>query len=61
VGRGVRHAHGSCIENGEFGNVGKPAAAPGAYVLVTGDPTALAEKSGGVIPQQFIAVLRVEP
>jgi len=50
-----------CIENGRFGNVGKLAAAPGAYVFVTGDPTALAEKSGGVIPPQHIGVLRVEP
>jgi hypothetical protein len=50
-----------CIESGELGNVGKLAAAPGAYVLVTDDPTALAEKSGGVIPPQSLAVLRVLP
>lgn len=41
--------------------MGKLTAAPGAYVFVTNDPTALAEKSGGVIPQQSPAVLRVEP
>jgi hypothetical protein len=50
-----------CFENGRFGNVGKLVVAPGNYVFVTGDPTALAEKSGGVIPQQSLAVLRVLP
>ena len=50
-----------CIENGRYGNVGKLAAAAGAYVFVTDDPTALAEKSGGVIPPESIGVLRVEP
>jgi hypothetical protein len=50
-----------CFENGRYGNVGKLVAAPGAYVFVTDDPTALAEKSGGVIPPQSLGVLRVEP
>jgi hypothetical protein len=51
----------SGFENGEFGNVGKLVVAPGSYVFVTGDPTALAERSGGVIRQQSLAVLRVLP
>ena len=50
-----------CFENGEQGNVGRLAVAPGSYVFVTDDPTALAEMSGGVIPPQSMGVLRVEP
>jgi hypothetical protein len=50
-----------CFENGEQGSVGKLVVAPGSYVFVTDDPTALAERSGGVIPSQSIGVLRVEP
>lgn len=51
----------SGFENGRFGNVGKLVVAPGSYVFVTGDPTVLAEKSGGVIPPGSLGVLRVLP
>ena len=49
-----------CFENGsrERRQAGR---GPGRYAFVTDDPTALAEKSGGVIPQQSMAVLRAEP
>lgn len=54
-------SRGQSVENGRFGNVGKLVVAPGSYVSVAGDPTTLADESGGVIPQQSLGVLRVLP
>jgi hypothetical protein len=55
------HTSISGFSNGEFGNVAKLVVAPGRYAFLTDDPTALAEKSGGVVPPQSMAVLRVDP
>ncbi len=55
------HTSISGFSNGELGNVAKLAVVPGNYAFLTDDPTALAERSGGVVPPQSMAVLRVEP
>jgi hypothetical protein len=51
-----------CFGNGEtHGNVHKVVLGAGKYLLITDDPTALADRSGGVVPPGSMAVLEVGP
>lgn len=48
--------------NGEqYGNVTRLVLAAGKYAFLVDDPTVLAERSGGVIPSESMAVLEVLP
>jgi len=59
-----RVVHGDLFHTGRssgFATVSRLVLAQGKDLVVTGDPVALAEKNGGVIPQDAMAVLRVLP
>jgi len=51
-----------CFGTGEpYGNVHKVVLGAGKYLFLTDSPEALADRSGGVVPQGSMAVLEVRP